>query len=448
MFQKILIANRGEIALRIIRACRELGIQTVAVHSDVDAESLHVKMADESVCIGPAKAQDSYLSVPSILSAAEITGADAIHPGYGFLAENADFAEVCRKCDLAFIGPSSRSIRSMGDKIKARKKMQSLGLALLPSVMASTKTKGISKEAMEEVGFPLMIKASAGGGGKGIKIVESESEFREKIRTVQAEAKAAFGDPTIYIEKYLEHARHIEFQVAADQFGNVVCFGERDCSIQRRHQKILEETPSPAIEDKQRKDMQSMVIEVLKKMEYQNVGTMEFLMDQKGQLYFLEMNTRIQVEHPITEELYGVDLIQLQISLAAGEKMPFSQEDLKAQGHVFELRINAEDPETFLPSSGKVRALHFPGGRGIRIDSAMYHGDYVSPYYDSMIGKLIIKADSREQAIRRAKMALSEFQLEGISTNIDVHKKIMLDEEFRNGRYSTLYLSKLLKIKK
>ncbi|MEZ4703614.1 MAG: acetyl-CoA carboxylase biotin carboxylase subunit [Bdellovibrionota bacterium] len=447
MFQKILIANRGEIALRIIRACREMGIATVAVHSNVDSESLHVKMADESVCIGPAKAQESYLSVPSILSAAEITGADAIHPGYGFLAENADFAEVCRKCDLVFIGPSSNNIRKMGDKIKARNTMRELGLKLLPSVQATTKSKGISQKAMEEIGFPLIIKASAGGGGKGIKIVHSESEFREKVRTVQAEAKAAFGDPTIYIEKYLNNARHIEFQVAADLMGNVICFGERDCSIQRRHQKIFEETHSPALTPEIRSRMQETVIEATQKLGYENVGTLEFLMGDDGEFYFLEMNTRIQVEHPITEEVYDIDLIKMQIQLAMGEKLSISQGDLSPRGHAFEWRINAEDSKTFFPSSGTIDSLHFPGGRGVRVDSGIYQGAQISPHYDSMIGKLVIRAATRMEAIEKSRMALAEFQLEGVSTNIALHKRILDDPNFIQGEYSTHFLPNMLESK-
>lgn len=445
MFKKILIANRGEIALRIIRACKDMDIQTVAVHSTADQNSLFVKLADESVCIGPPKSSESYLVPQRILSAAEITGADAIHPGYGFLAENEEFAKVCESCGISFIGPRPQDLELMGDKITSRRAMSELGLSLLPSALIQADEVQKTQKAIEKIGFPIIVKATAGGGGKGIKIVRNMEDFWSTVKTAQSEAQAAFGDSTVYVEKYLETARHIEFQIAADKHGNVVHLGERDCSIQRRYQKIIEESPSPAVDDKIRQEMGSKVIKALKEVGYQNVGTVEFLMDEKKNFYFLEMNTRIQVEHPVTEQVTNMDLIQLQIRLAAGEDLPFKQKEIEFKGHAMEFRINAEDPEKFHPSCGKITELHIPGGRGVRVDSGIYSGIEITPYYDSMLAKLIISAETRELVIRKAKAALQEFQIEGISTNIPLHQRILNDESFQKGFASTRYLDNLLK---
>ncbi len=445
MFKKILIANRGEIALRIIRACRAMGIQTVAVHSTADQNSLFVKLADESVCIGPPKSSESYLVTQRVLSAAEITGADAIHPGYGFLAENEEFAKVCESCGITFIGPQPKDLELMGDKIRSREAMSKLGLNLLPSTLIQADDIHKAQKAIEKMELPIIVKASAGGGGKGIKIVRNMDDFWTTVKTAQAEAQAAFGDSTVYVEKYLEAARHIEFQVAADKHGNVIHLGERDCSIQRRYQKIIEESPSPAVDEKTRADMGAKVIKALKEVGYQNVGTVEFLMDEKKNFYFLEMNTRIQVEHPVTEEVTDLDLIQLQIRLAYGEELPFRQKDIRFTGHAMEFRINAEDPEKFLPSCGRITDLHIPGGRGVRVDSGIFNGIDITPYYDSMLAKLIISAPTREEVLRKAKAALQEFQIEGISTNIPLHQRILEDESFQKGIVSTRYLDNLLK---
>jgi acetyl-CoA carboxylase biotin carboxylase subunit len=445
VFKKILIANRGEIALRIIRACRAMGIQTVAVYSTADQNSLFVKLADESVCIGPPKSTESYLVTQRILSAAEITSADAIHPGYGFLAENEEFAKVCEQCGITFIGPRPQDLELMGDKIRSRQAMSKLGLSLLPSTLIQSDDIHQAAKAIEKMELPIIVKASAGGGGKGIKIVRNMDDFWTTVKTAQAEAQAAFGDSTVYVEKYLEAARHIEFQVAADKHGNVVHLGERDCSVQRRYQKIIEESPSPAVDLKLRNEMGEKVVKALKEVGYQNVGTVEFLMDEKKNFYFLEMNTRIQVEHPVTEQVTDMDLIQLQIRLAYGEELPFRQKDIRFTGHAMEFRINAEDPEKFLPSCGKITDLHIPGGRGVRVDSGIYNGMTITPYYDSMLAKLIISAETREQVLRKAKAALQEFQIEGISTNIPLHQRILNDESFQKGIVSTRYLDNLLK---
>ncbi len=445
MFKKILIANRCEIALPIIRSCRAMGIQTVAVHSTADQNSLFVKLADESVCIGPPKSSESYLVTQRVLSAAEITGADAIHPGYGFLAENEEFAKVCESCGITFIGPQPKDLELMGDKIRSREAMSKLGLNLLPSTLIQADDIHKAQKAIEKMELPIIVKASAGGGGKGIKIVRNMDDFWTTVKTAQAEAQAAFGDSTVYVEKYLEAARHIEFQVAADKHGNVIHLGERDCSIQRRYQKIIEESPSPAVDEKTRADMGAKVIKALKEVGYQNVGTVEFLMDEKKNFYFLEMNTRIQVEHPVTEEVTDLDLIQLQIRLAYGEELPFRQKDIRFTGHAMEFRINAEDPEKFLPSCGRITDLHIPGGRGVRVDSGIFNGIDITPYYDSMLAKLIISAPTREEVLRKAKAALQEFQIEGISTNIPLHQRILEDESFQKGIVSTRYLDNLLK---
>jgi acetyl-CoA carboxylase biotin carboxylase subunit len=448
MFRKILVANRGEIALRVIRACKEMGIATVAVHSDIDRESLCVKMADESVCIGPAEARLSYLAIPKILSAAEITNADAIHPGYGFLAENAEFANVCEKCGVTFIGPSSANIQLMGDKLGARAAMKEAGLPMLPSVEVDLGDPSKTTSAIEQIGLPVIIKATAGGGGKGIKVIRSMDQFWNMLKTAQAEAQAAFGNNTVYIERFLENARHIEFQVAADHSGNVIHFGERDCSIQRRYQKVVEEAPSYVVTPQVRSHMGKVVTEAIRNVGYRNVGTVEFLMDSELRFYFLEMNTRIQVEHPITEEITGVDLVKLQIQVAAGEPLPLKQEEITWRGHAIEMRINAEDPEKFYPSAGEIVAYHTPGGRGVRVDSGAYDGYAVSPFYDSLIAKLVVHGATREEAISKGVAALDEFLIEGIHTNIPLHQRILTSEEFRKGDISVKFLDKLLNLNK
>lgn len=444
LFQKVLIANRGEIALRIIRSCKEMGIATVAVHSEADEDALFVKLADESVCIGPARANESYLLPQRILSAAEITGADAIHPGYGFLSENAEFARKVTSCGFTFIGPSAENIELMGDKLASREVMEKNGLTLLPSATITQNDLNRAKEALDRIGLPLIIKASAGGGGKGIKIVRSKETFLQTLQTAQAEAKAAFGDDRVYLERYLEKARHIEFQIAADQHGNVIHLGERDCSIQRRYQKVIEETPSPAVSRELRDEIGEKVVQAVAKLGYQSVGTVEFLMDADKNFYFLEMNTRIQVEHPITEEVTNIDLVKLQIKLAAGVPMPIKQEDVHFVGHAIEFRINAEDPEKFSPSCGEITELHLPGGKGVRIDSGIYSGLKITPYYDSMLAKLIIHGETRAEALRKAGASLHEFQLEGIQTNIPLHQRIIVNKSFRDGDYHTHFLNNFL----
>ncbi len=445
MFKKILIANRGEIALRVIRACKELGIQTVAIHSTIDEDSLHVKLADESVCIGPAKAQDSYLSISKILSACEVTGADAIHPGYGFLAENAEFANVCRKCNVTFIGPSPEEIELMGDKIKAKAMMKQAGLPMLESVEISD-PENIDMAPIRKMGFPVMIKAANGGGGKGIKVVHHENDFEATLQTAQLEAMAAFNDSTVFVEKFLQKARHVEFQIASD--GNqVICLGERDCSIQRRYQKIIEEAPCPVLSKSKREEMINVVCDAIKKVGYHNLGTVEFLMDEKENFYFLEMNTRIQVEHPVTEAITGLDLVKLQIELAANKKLTFCQEDLSFTGHAIELRITAEDSKRLLPSCGQITSFHTPGGPGVRVDNGIYDGFVVSPYYDSLLCKLIVHGKDRKEAMCRAKAALEEFLIEGIETNIVLHKMIFSEQKFIDSDIDIKYLDNLLKLK-
>jgi acetyl-CoA carboxylase biotin carboxylase subunit len=447
MFRKILIANRGEIAIRVIRAAKELGIATVAVHSEADAEALHVKLADESVCIGPPSARESYLVIPKILAAAEITNSDAIHPGYGFLAENAEFANVCEKCGLTFIGPSSENIQLMGDKLRARAAMTEAGLPMLRSVEVDAEDPARTADEVEKLGLPVIVKATAGGGGKGIKIVRSMDQLPMMLKTAGSEAQAAFGNSKVYIERYLEDARHIEFQVAADHYGNVVHLGERDCSIQRRYQKVLEESPSPAVTPDVRRRMGEVVTAAIRKVGYRNVGTVEFLMDRNHEFFFLEMNTRIQVEHPVTEAITGIDLVKLQIRIAAGEPLPFRQEEIRFRGHAIEMRINAEDPEKFYPSSGQVTAFHVPGGFGVRVDTGVYDGYVISPYYDSMVAKVIVHAGSRDEAIAKGRTALDEFLVEGVHTNIPLHQRILGSEEFRKGNTHVRFLDNFLKSK-
>ncbi len=443
----MLIANRGEIAVRIIRACRELGIATVAVHSDVDRESLHVKLADESVCIGPAPAAESYLNIPAIISAAEITGADSIHPGYGFLSENAHFAEVCESCKIKFIGPSAASIKMMGDKLEARALVQDYGVPVLPGSDGPVDPEDPKLfKLAKNIGYPIIVKARAGGGGKGMRIVHEESQLKDAIYAAQSEAKKSFKEAGVYLEKYLESPRHIEIQVAGDVFGNVVSYPERDCTIQRRHQKLVEESPSPAVSESVRKKLGKAARRATRAAKYVTVGTIEFLYDGKKEFYFLEMNTRIQVEHPVTEIVTGIDLIKEQIRLAAGEKLGYDKDDVKILGHAIEVRINAEDPDyNFAPSPGKITGLIFPGGPGVRMDTHVYAGYNVPTQYDSLLGKLIVGSTrGRDAAISRMERALKEFYVEGIKTTIPFHLKVMAHPAFRSGEFATNFIEKYL----
>ena len=443
MFQKILIANRGEIALRVQRACRELGIPTVAVHSTADSAAMHVRLADESVCIGPPAARDSYLNMASILSAAHVTGADAIHPGYGFLSENADFAEMVEDHDLTFIGPSPDHIRMMGDKIAAKTAMTRLGVPLVPGSDGALADLDQAREVAARIGYPVLIKAAAGGGGRGMKVAHSALEIEEAWRVARTEARAAFGNDEVYLEKYLDRPRHIELQIMADSYGNVVHFGERDCSLQRRHQKVLEESGSPALNAAQRDAIGATATAALRELGYRNAGTLEFLY-QDGQFAFIEMNTRLQVEHPVTEMVCGVDLVREQIRIAAGEKLGYTQDDVKFYGHAIECRVNAEDPETFMPTPGRVEAFHAPGGLGVRVDSALYAGYVVPPFYDSMVAKLIVHAPTRPEAIARLRRALEEFAVLGIKTTIPLHQRIIEDPRFQAGDYTIHWLEQFM----
>ena len=442
MFKKILIANRGEIALRVIRACKEMGIRTVAVHSTADAESLHVRFADESVCIGPAKSADSYLNVPSIISAAEITDSEAIHPGYGFLAENASFAEICNSTGIRFIGPSPDSIKLMGDKAKARETAQKAGVPVLPGSNGVVTEESSAIEIARELGFPVIVKAAAGGGGKGMRVVMDESEFANAFVMAQAEALAAFSNADVYIEKYILQPRHIEIQLMADEKGNAVYLGERECSIQRRHQKLIEEAPSVIVDAALRKQMGEMAVAIAKSVKYRNAGTIEFLMDENRKFYFMEMNTRIQVEHPVTEMVTGLDLVKEQIRVAAGLPLSFTQDQIRIKGHSIECRINAECPEKFTPSPGRITAFNPPGGLGVRVETAAYTQYMIPPYYDSMIAKLIVHAETRDDAILRMKRALSEFIIEGVKTTIPMHLKILDDPDFQQGNISTKFMER------
>ena len=442
MFHKILIANRGEIAVRIIRACKELAIKTVAVYSDADRESLHVKLADEAICIGPAKSKDSYLNVSSIISAAEVTDAEAIHPGYGFLAENAEFAEICENCGIKFIGPSSMSMRLMGNKIQAKKEVERLKVSVLPWSNAGIKDEKDAVDIARRIGFPVIIKAAAGGGGRGMKLVHTAASFGNAFHTAKNEAQAAFGNGDVYIEKYCEAPRHIEIQIMADKYGNVIYLGERDCSIQRRHQKILEEAPSPVLDERLRRSMGESAIKIARAISYSNVGTVEFLLDKNMRYYFMEMNTRVQVEHPVTEMITGIDIIKEQVRLSTGERMRFKQKHIRLNGHAIECRINAEDPVTFVPCPGKITSLHMPGGPGVRIDSAISCGYTVPPHYDSLLAKLVVYGESRGEAIARMTMALDEMEIEGVKTNIPLHRKIMKDHDFIRGKVDINYLSR------
>ena len=443
MFNKILIANRGEIALRIQRACRELGISTVAVHSTADAEAMHVRLADESVCIGPPPAKDSYLNIPSILSAAAITRADAIHPGYGFLAENAGFAEMVDAHGLTFIGPSSGHISMMGDKIAAKAAMAAVGIPLVPGSDGAVSDLETARFVASRIGYPVLIKAAAGGGGRGLKVALDASELEDAFRLARTESRAAFGNDALYMEKYLDQPRHVELQIMADNHGNVVHFGERDCSLQRRHQKVLEEAGSPAISASQRDALGQTATAALRKLGYRNAGTLEFLY-QDGQFAFIEMNTRLQVEHPVTEMLCDVDLVREQIRVAAGAPLGYAQSDITFNGHAIECRITAEDPKTFIPTPGRVTAFHAPGGLGVRVDSALYAGYFVPPYYDSLVAKLIVHAPSRKRAIDRMRRALDEFAVVGIQTTIPLHRRIVDDPDFQSGDYTIHWLEKFV----
>ena len=444
MFKKILVANRSEIAVRVIQACRELGIKTVAVYSEVDAKALHVRLADEHICIGPPDAALSYRNIPNILSAAEITGADAIHPGYGFLAENAHFAEVCQSIGIKFIGPTSENIAMMGDKAKAREIMVKKGLPVLPGSQGIISEEKEALEVAKRIGYPVIIKATAGGGGRGMRVVTQEEDLLSAFQTAQAEAKTAFGDSGVYLEKYFLEPRHIEVQIIADEKGRTVHLGERDCSVQRRHQKLIEESPSAAVDEPLRRELGAVAVEVAKSVNYCNVGTVEFLLDKDHRFYFMEMNTRIQVEHPVTEMVTGIDLIKEQIKIAAGRPLEFRQNDIKLRGHSFECRINAECPDTFTPSPGTISAFRSPGGPGVRVDTAMMCNGLVPPHYDSLIAKLIVHAENRDAAIARMRRALDEFMVEGIKTTIPLHKRIFDDAVFQKGRISTGYLEKFL----
>ncbi|CUU06791.1 acetyl-CoA carboxylase, biotin carboxylase subunit [Candidatus Thermokryptus mobilis] len=442
MLKKILIANRGEIALRIIRTCKELGIKTVAVYSEADKYSLHVRFADEAVCIGPGPSKDSYLNIPRIIAAAEITNAEAIHPGYGFLAENAMFAEICESSGIKFIGPTPDAIEAMGDKALAKETMKKAGVPVIPGSDGIVETFEQAREIANEIGYPVMLKAAAGGGGKGMRLVRNDDELENAWQTARAEAEAAFGNPAVYVEKFIERPRHIEIQILADEYGNVIHLGERDCSIQRRHQKLIEESPSPIVTPELREAMGQAAVKGAKSVKYRNAGTIEFLVDKDGNFYFMEMNTRIQVEHPVTEMVYGIDIVREQIRIASGEKLGIKQKQIKPNGHAIECRINAEDPfNGFRPSPGKITALHFPGGYGVRVDSHIYQEYVVPPYYDSMIAKLIVHARNRDEAIARMLRALDEFIIEGVHTTIPFHIKILNSPQFRSGvDYDTKYI--------
>lgn len=444
MFSKILVANRGEVALRIIRACKEIDVRTVAIYSEADADSLHVKFADEAICVGPSPATSSYLNIPNIISAAEITDVEAIHPGYGFLAEDAHFAEICESCQIKFIGPTPENIRLMGNKMLAKETMRKAGLPVVEGAMSVVKTKEEALKIAKKLKYPVIIKASAGGGGKGMRVCHNDVRLISALLTAQREAEAAFGNPDIYIEKYIENPRHIEFQILADQYGHVVHLGERDCTIQRRHQKLIEESPSPALGKKLRKKMGELAIRGARISNYTNAGTIEFLLDKGENFYFMEMNTRIQVEHTVTEMITGLDLIKAQIRIAAGEKLHLKQEDINFNGNAIECRIYAEDPDNdFRPSPGKISELNLPGGNGIRIDTHIYQGYEISPYYDSMIAKLITHASSRQEAISIMQRALDEFVIGPIKTTIPFHKQVFNNPSFLRGKFSTDFVEEL-----
>jgi acetyl-CoA carboxylase biotin carboxylase subunit len=443
MFEKVLIANRGEIALRIHRACREMGIRTVAVHSTADNDAMHVRLADEAVCIGPPAAKDSYLNKAAILSAATITGADAIHPGYGFLSENADFAAMVEEHGFVFIGPKPEHIRMMGDKITAKQAAVTAGLPVVPGSDGALDSEEMALATAEKIGYPVLIKATAGGGGKGMKVARSADELREAFKLARQEAKAAFGNPDVYMEKYLGHPRHIEMQILADNYGAVVHLGERDCSLQRKHQKVLEEAPSPVLSAAQREAIGRTASDAIKKLGYRNAGTIEFLYEN-GEFYFIEMNTRLQVEHPVTEAITGIDLVREQIRIASGEPLGYEQGDVRFEGHALECRVNAEDPQTFAPSPGRIGNYHTPGGLGVRVDSGLYSGYRIPPHYDSMIAKLIVHGKTRAEAIMRLDRALGEYVIEGVKTTLPLHKRLTQDGDFQNGDYDIHWLEKFV----
>ena len=443
-FTKILIANRGEIAIRIIRAAKELKLETVAVYSEVDSDALHTRIADESVCIGPPRSRDSYLNITRIISAAEITGAKAIHPGYGFLAENPEFAEICESCGITFIGPDPKHIRAMGDKIKAKNTMNQVGVPGIPGSDSAIESLAAMRKTTEEIGYPVMLKAASGGGGKGMRIARNDEELESGYRIAQAEAKAAFGDGRIYIEKYVARPRHIEVQILGDSFGNVIALGERECSIQRRHQKLLEESPAPCIDGRLRQKLFKNAVKAAHGIGYQSAGTVEFLLDENKNFYFMEMNTRIQVEHPVTEMVTGIDLLKEQIKIALGEKLTIKQNDIEFRGNAIECRINAEDPErNFVPMPGRISFFHMPQGLGIRFDTHIFAGYNIPSYYDSLIGKLICHGSSRQEAIARMKHALEEIVIEGIPTTIPFHQKIMDNKKFIKGDISTHFIEEM-----
>ena len=443
MFDKILIANRGEIALRVLRACQELGIQTVAVHSTADADAMHVRLADESVCIGPPPAKDSYLNIPALLAACEITGADAVHPGYGFLSENARFAEILAEHGIGFIGPTAQHIRIMGDKIEAKRTAKALGIPVVPGSDGGVSSDKDALEIARKIGFPVLVKAAAGGGGRGMKVAQTEEELANAIATARSEAKAAFGDDAVYLEKYLTKPRHIEIQVLGDGQGNAIHLGERDCSLQRRHQKVWEESPSPALNLAARNKIGETVANAMRELKYLGVGTVEFLFED-GEFYFIEMNTRIQVEHPVTEMITGIDLILEQIRVAAGTPLAITQKDIEFRGHSIECRINAENPRTFLPSPGRIRSYHPPGGLGIRVDSAVYAGYSIPPFYDSLVGKLIVHGKTRTECLMRLKRALDEFVVDGIETTIPLFQQLVRNPDIVNGDYHIHWLEHFL----
>ena len=448
MFKKVLIANRGEIALRVMWACKELGVKTVAVYSEADAHSLHVRFADEAVCIGPPRNIESYLNIPAIISAAEITGADAIHPGYGFLSESSYLAEICEACNIKFIGPGPQAIRLMGDKSRARKAMTKAGVPVVPGSPGVLEDEEKAVRAARDIGFPVILKASAGGGGRGMRIVHQAADVAAAFRAAQAEAAAAFGVPDVYVEKYVEGPRHVEIQVMADSKGNVVHLGERECSIQRRHQKIIEEAPSPVVNEKLRRKMGRTAVEAAAAVQYVNAGTVEFLVDKDGDFYFMEMNTRIQVEHGVTELVTGRDLVKEQILVATGEPLSFAQKDITFSGHAIECRINAEDPVTFVPSPGTIRHFNVPGGPGVRVDTFAHEGCEISPYYDSMIAKLMTHGRDRKEAIARMRRCLEVMIVEGIKTNIPLHLRILDEPDFQAGRIDTRFMDRFMPQKK